>query len=294
MASNNLLSPAFLQKLERLSFATRRTFAGQMQGERRSARKGASIEFADFREYTPGDDLRYVDWKAFGRLERLFLKLFVEEEDLSVHLLIDTSKSMDFGEPITKMDYARKVAAALGFIGLAEYDRITVAAFAEGLSTNLAPLRGKSGIQTLFRHLEGLSAGGKTDFGAALRRYADQRRTPGIAVVLSDFLAEGVADGVKALAGRRFQVALLHIVAPEEAEPEMMGDLKLVDSETGLAKDVTLSPYILAQYKERFAAFCDDLENLARRYGMDYVRMTTAVAFEDVFFRYLRAGGLLR
>lgn len=294
MPSSNLLSAEFLQKLERLSFVTRRTFAGQTQGERRSARKGASIEFADFREYAPGDDLRYVDWKAFGRLGRLFLKLFVEEEDLSIHLLIDTSKSMDFGEPITKMDYARRVAAALGFIGLAEYDRITVAAFADGLAANSAPLRGKSAIQPFFRHLEALTPAGGTDFGATIRRYAEQRRTPGIAIILSDFFADGVADGIKALAGRKYQVALLHIVAPSEAEPELAGDLKLVDSESGLAKEVTLSPYIIAQYKERYAAFCEDLDNLAHRYGMDYIRMTTAVPFEDVVFRYLRAGGLLR
>lgn len=294
MPASNLLSSDFLQKLERLSFVSRRTFAGQTQGERRSAKKGASVEFADFREYAPGDDLRYVDWKAFGRLERLFLKLFVEEEDLSIHLLIDTSKSMDFGQPITKIDYARRVAAALGFIGLAEYDRITVAAFAEGLSANRAPLRGKSAIPVLFRHLESLSPAGGTDFGATLRRYAEQRRTPGIAIVLSDFFSEGVTDGLKALAGRRYQVALLHIVAPEEAEPELAGDLKLVDSESGLAREVTLSPYVISQYKERFKGFCDELDSLAHRYGMDYIRMITSVPFEDVVFRYLRAGGLLR
>jgi uncharacterized protein (DUF58 family) len=294
MPVSPLLSPSFLQKLERLSFVARRTFAGQMQGERRSPRKGASIEFADFREYTPGDDLRYVDWKAFGRLERLFLKLFVEEEDLSVHLLVDTSKSMDFGEPVTKIEYAKKVAAALGFIGLTEYDRITVAAFSNELSANRAPLRGKSGIQPLFRFLENLPTGGGTDFGATLRRYTEQKRTPGIAIVLSDFFAEGVADGLKALAARRYQVVLLHIVTPEEADPEILGDLRLIDSETGLAKEVTLSPYVLAQYKDRFASFCAELEDLAHRYSMDYVRMTTAVPFEDVFFRYLRTSGLLR
>jgi len=294
MPASSLLSPSFLQKLERLSFVARRQFSGQLQGERRSPRKGASVEFADFREYTPGDDLRYVDWKAFGRLERLFLKLFVEEEDLSIHLLIDTSKSMDYGSPMTKAEYARRLAAALGFIGLTEYDRITVAAFSNELIANMAPLRGKSGIQPLFKYLENLPSGGGTDFAATLRRYAEQRRTPGIAIVLSDFYADGVAEGLKALAGRRFQVVLLHIVAPEEADPELMGDLRLVDSETGQTKEVTLSPYVLAQYKERFRAFCADLESLARRYGMDYARMTTAIPFEDVLFRYLRRGGLLR
>src|ERR1700710_1856689 len=128
-----LLDPAFLKKLEALSLVSKRVFSGQTKGERRSTKRGSSVEFADFREYALGDDLRSVDWKAYGRLEKLFLKLFVEEEDLSLPLLIDTSGSMEFGTPLSKADYARRIAAALGYIALSEYDRVSVTGFSENL-----------------------------------------------------------------------------------------------------------------------------------------------------------------
>jgi len=290
-----LLDPAFLKKLEALSLASRRILAGQTKGERRSNKRGSSIEFADFREYALGDDLRYVDWKAYGRLEKLFLKLFVEEEDLTIHLLIDTSQSMNFGSPLTKADYARRLAAALGYVALSEYDRVLLASLGEGLGERLPPLRGKPGIFPFFNYLETkLPTGGGTRLGEALAQYATRAKGGGIAVVISDFFDETHVKGIQALLSRRFQVVLLHVLDAEELAPTLTGDLRLLDSETGTAREVSLSPALLAQYEAGLKTFCDGLQAMANRYGMDYVRSSTATPFEDVVLKSLRGGGLVR
>ncbi len=294
-ARQTILDPAFVKKLEALHLASRRVFAGSLKGEKRSTRRGSSIEFADYREYTLGDDLRYVDWKAYGRLEKLFLKLFVEEEDLSIHLLIDTSRSMDFGAPLTKADYARRVAGALGYIALSEYDRVTLASFSGALGEMMPPVRGKPGVMPFFQFLEKkLPVGGETHFGPALAEYAGRAKNVGIAVVLSDFFDESYLKGLKALLARRFQVILLHVLDQEEVQPTLTGDLRLLDAETGEAREVSLSPRLLAQYHTQLQTFCDGLQQTASRYGMDYVRTSTSVPFEDVILKFLRARGLVR
>jgi uncharacterized protein (DUF58 family) len=297
MAENasTLLDPRFLRKLEALSLASKRIQAGRTQGARRSPKRGSSVEFADFREYALGDDLRSVDWKAYGRLEKLFLKLFVEEEDLSLHLLLDTSRSMEFGMPMCKADYARRIAAALGYIALSEYDRVSVTGFSTKLGEAMPPLRGRPGVAPFFRFLQNhTQTGGETKFGEALTRYAAQVHNPGIAVVMSDFFDTSYLVGLKALLARRFQIVLIHILDEEEVNPTLGGDLRLVDSESGETREVSVSPYMLSQYQAQLANFCDDLKSMARRYGMDYVRAVTDVPFEDIILKLLRSGGIVR
>jgi uncharacterized protein (DUF58 family) len=293
-SASTYLDPKFLKKLESLSLASKRIFAGQTQGERRSPKRGSSVEFADFREYSLGDDLRYVDWKAYGRLEKLFLKLFVEEEDLNLHLLLDTSRSMEFGEPLSKAAYAQRVAAALGYIALSDYDRVSVAGFSSALGAVMPPARGKPGVAPFFRFLQQQTVGGGTRFGEALTQYAARARGNGIAVILSDFFDAGYVPGIQALLARRFQVVLIHILDPEEVNPSLAGDLRLIDSETGDTRDVSLSPYLLGQYQKELTRFCGDLQTLAGRYGMDYVRAVTDVPFEDVILKFLRTQSVLR
>ena len=291
-----LLDPSFLKKLEALSLVSKRVFAGQTKGERRSLKRGSSVEFADFREYSLGDDLRYVDWKAYGRLEKLFLKLFVEEEDLSIHLLIDTSQSMDFGSPLTKADYARRVAAALGYIALSEYDRVLLSSFSQTLGERMPPLRGKPGIFPFFQFLETKLPIGRRDpvrRRPVPLRFA-QAKNVGIAVVLSDFFDPTHVQGIKALLSRRFQVVLIHVLDEEEVHPTLTGDLRLIDSETGVAREVSISPHLLAQYEAQLVSFCGGLQTLSNRYNMDYVRASTGVPFEDVILKFLRTGGLLK
>jgi len=289
-----LLDADFLKKLERLSVMPNRAFPGRMKGEKRSPKRGTSIEFADYREYTLGDDLRYVDWKAYARLERVFLKLFVEEEDLSVHLLVDASQSMAFGRPLTKFDYARKIAAALGYVGLIRYDRVGVSGFSQTLGRRVPTLRGRSSVPQLFDYLQNLKAGGGTSFGKSLQNYVLRAPSPGVCVVLSDFFDPTWEVGVRALLSRRFQVVLLQILDPKEVEPDLLGDLRLVDAETGEAREISITPGVLTKYKEALATFCGGLTDLANRHGMEYVRTTTDAPFEDLLLKTLRNAGLLR
>lgn len=288
-----ILDAAFLKKLERLSLVVKRPFAGQMKGEKRSLKRGTSIEFADYREYTLGDDLRYVDWNLAARLDKMFLKLFVEEEDLYLALLLDTSKSMDFGEP-KKLHYAIRLAAALGYIGLTNYDRVSIQPYAATLGTPLPTQRGRGGVLPFFSYLERVQPGGTTAFSTALRRFAATVRYKGLAVVLSDFFDPGWQDGLKALLARGYQVTALHIVSEEEIKPTLRGDLRIIDSETGESKEMSVNPQLLVRYQQTFDAFCAELEAFCHRYGIDYLRTSTAMPFEDLILKYMRQGGLVK
>jgi uncharacterized protein (DUF58 family) len=296
LPAGRLVEPEFLRKLEQLSLVAKRVFAGPLPGERRSARRGASVEFADHRCYAPGDDLRYVDWNTYARLERLFLKLFHEEEDLHVTLLIDGSESMRFGEP-AKFDTARRLAAALGYVGLCGYDRVGAAVVGDTVRALLPPLRGRGQVLRLFQFLEEAAPGGPTALGSALRDYAARPGGPrraGIALVISDFLDPGWEAGLQALAGRRFQTVAIQVLDAAELDPPFRGDLKLVDAETGAAREVSITPALLRDYRRAAAAFCAGIEAACRRCGADYLRTTTDVPFEDLVLRWLRGRGVVR
>jgi len=292
-ANSSILDAAFLKKLERLSLASRRPFAGQMKGEKRSVKRGTSIEFADYREYTPGDDLRYVDWNTAARLGKMFLKLFVEEEDLYLALLMDTSKSMAFGDP-KKVDYCVKLAAALGYIGLTNYDRVSVQTYAATLGSPMPTQRGKAGVWPFFRYLESIQTGGATSFSTSLRRFASTVRNKGVAIVLSDFFDPDWQVGLKALLSRGFQVAVLHVLSEDEIHPTLLGDLRIIDSETGESKEMSVNPQLLSRYQQTFDGFCSEIETFCHRYGIDYLRASTAFPFDDLVLKYMRQGGLVK
>jgi uncharacterized protein (DUF58 family) len=288
----SLLEPDFLRKLEQLSIVSKRAFSGQLKGEKRSTKRGTSIEFADYRDYSHGDDLRRIDWNTFARLDRLFLKLFMEEEDLHIYLLLDASRSMDFGSP-KKLDYARRVAAALGYVGLSKYDRVGAAVFGERLRGRLAPVRGRGQSFTLFDFLQKAQPDGETSFARSLKEYALQTRRPGVAVVISDFFNSDYEEGLKSLLARRFQITLVHVMDDAELRPDLLGDLKLVDSETGEEREISVSPGLLREYQASVDQFCGGLQRFSSRYGMDYIRATTSTPFEDLVLKYLRRTGLV-
>jgi Uncharacterized conserved protein (some members contain a von Willebrand factor type A (vWA) domain) len=288
-----ILDAAFLKKLERLSLVTKRPFAGQMKGEKRSVKRGTSVEFADYREYILGDDLRYVDWNMAARLDKLFVKLFIEEEDLYLALILDTSKSMDFGKP-KKLHFAIRVAAALGYIGLASYDRVSITAFAGSLQKALPTKRGKAGVRAFFDYLDNMRAEGETSFATSMRSFAARARYRGVAIVFSDFLDPQWSDGIKSLLSRGYQVALIHVLDEEELNPTLVGDLRIIDSETGEAKEMSVNPALLQRYQATLDAFCAEIETFANRYGLDYLRASTAMPFEDIILKYLRQGGLIK
>lgn len=284
----SLFTSEFLAQLERLTLASRRTFRGRVKGERRSPRKGQSVEFSDYRPYGVGDDLRYVDWNIYGRLDRLHVKLFVEEEDLCLHLLIDASASMGFGRP-TKLDYATRVAAAIGFVGLVNLERVGVGVLRERASEGWPPARGRSQFPALVDFLAGLRAGGATRLNEALGAYALRAREPGVAVLLSDLLdPAGYEAGVRALLERRFEVHVLHLLATEELHPTLGGDLRLHDSETGEVRDLTVDGEALRLYRERLAEFLDRAERFCRSHEIGYRRAATDTPLEEFVLAHLR------
>ncbi len=289
-----LFDPAFLRRLEELSIASRRISAGHVKGERRTARKGAGLEFTDYRPYVLGDDLRYVDWNIYSRLDKLLLKLYVEEEDMCLHLLVDGSGSMAFGQP-SKLTYAAQVAGALGFIALTNLERVAVGTLAGEATRTLRPLRGRSQIMPILDFLGQAKAEGPTALNAALAAYAVRAGMAGVAVVLTDLLdPAGYADGLKALLQRRFEVLLLHVVAEEELSPRLAGDLVLVDAEHGGSRQVSVDRAVLDEYRQRLEAHFAEVERFCLRHGIDYLRTSTAVSLEDLILRHLTRGGFLR
>ncbi len=247
-------TPDFLAQLERLSLASRRTFRGRVKGERRSPRKGQSVEFSDYRPYGIGDDLRYVDWNIFGRLDRLHVKLFVDEEDLCLHLLVDASRSMEFGKP-TKLEYAARLAAALGFVGLVNHERVGLGILRDRVTEGWSPVRGRNQFPHLADFLSQVEADGATNLNNGLGNYARRAREPGLAVVISDLLdPAGFEAGLRALLERRFEVHVIHLLSAEELNPTLTGDLRLQDAETGEVREISIDGDALRGYRERCAA----------------------------------------
>ena len=293
-ASELAFDAEFLHKLERLELLAKKIFRGLMRGEHTTVRRGSGLEFTDFRRYQPGDDFRYVDWNIFSRLDRLFLKLYASEEDMTLHLLLDASASMGFGDPV-KFDYARRVAAALAYIGLSNLDRVGVTVFADTLGATLPPLKARHHMATLLAFLRGLSCHAPTRFGLALREFASRNRRPGLVILITDLLGEEDAGiGLKALRRRGHDVLVLQLLAEEEIEPPLDGALRLVDAENGSELKITVDSALRDLYRERLQARLEDIEAFCRSAGVEYLRASTAIAFEDVVLKYLRQGTYLR
>lgn len=289
-----LLDSEFLDQLERLSLVSRRAIVGRIRGERRSRRRGFSTEFADFRDYVPGDDLRYLDWNIFGRLERLFIKLYHEEEDLTVSLLVDLSASMDQGEP-RKSRYALQVAAALGYIALAAEDRVAVYPFDAELRPPFRAVRGRRNARRLFRYLEELEPGGETDLRRSLETFAHGAPRRGLVVLISDLLdPAGYDAALRFIAGGRAEPFLIHLLSPQEIEPPLTGDLRLVDCESGDTLEVSVERALQDAYRRTIADFRGGVREGCSRRGIVPLFATTATPFEHLLLGYLRSRGLLR
>jgi len=289
-----MLSPDFLARLEQLELVTRKIFQGRMKGERRSSRKGQSVEFADYRNYVVGDDLRFLDWNLFARLERLFLRLYQEEEDLHFYVLVDRSASMNFGEP-TKLKYACQVAAALGFVGLNNLDRVAVATFSDKYEPGLPPLRGRRSLWRLLDFLGKVEPGKRGNLAGSLRTFATTSSGKGIVLVVSDFLdKDGYEEALRFLIARRMDVYVIQVLAQEEVEPDVTGDLKLVDVEDGDAAEITVNGPLLRRYQENLAAYRTALYDFCTRRGVTCLFTTTDVPFERLVLTHLRQRGLVR
>ena len=320
----DLLTPALISKISQLDYTSKKIFAGKLKGERRSKKRGESVEFADHRPYVEGDDLRHIDWNIFGRLDRLFLKLFLEEEDLALHIVIDCSASADCGKP-NKFLFMQQLTMALGYIGLVNLNRLTVSAIGGAIETGteknadagaaeeraaeraaqgstlsaIRDLRGRRRVHDLCRYLCSLRPAGVVPFTEACRRIALTRRGKGVMVVLSDFfIKEGYETGLRLLLGRGYDVFLIQVLSPQEVDPTgpdgLAGDLRLRDVEDADVAEVTISAPLLKRYKANLAAYCDQLRDFAARREISLLTVRTDTPLDTLILDYLRKRGLLR
>lgn len=285
---------AFLKKLEYLYVVSKKIVAGKNQAKRKTRIVGSGLEFADHRAYAPGDDFRGLDWKVFARTEKLFLRLFEEEEDLYIYFLLDCSRSMVLGEP-TKWDYAKKVVAALGYIGLSNLDRVSVIPFSSQLDGRLPPSRGKAQIFKIFDFLRALEPGKNTSLEDAFSTFVAQNKRRGIAVVLSDFYdPSGFEEGLNKLRYFKFEPIVVHLYDERELNPALQGEMELVDVETGELCQLTLTPELVREYRQAFFDFSEELEDYCTRKQVLYFRAPIQEAFDELILRVFRAGGFIK
>jgi uncharacterized protein (DUF58 family) len=284
----------FLKKLERLHLIAKRLDWAGAKGEHAASRKGYSLEFADYRRYQRGDDLRYVDWNVYRRLDRLLLKVFTAEEEMNIYLLLDTSRSMAFGggkaqAAPAKIDYAKKVAAAVGYIGLKNLDRVGGAAFSSIVHAPLKLGRGRTQILRLFGFLNRLSCAGPTDLRAAMHKFTTLFPQPGLAVIVSDlFDPAGWRAATEELARKKYQVLIIHLIDEEELQPAIFGDVALVDAEGSRERRVFVDAEMARRFQEELASYFHDIEMVCGNLGIDYLRTTTRVPFDDFVLKSLR------
>jgi uncharacterized protein (DUF58 family) len=281
----------FLRKLEYLHVVSKRAFAGQNRADRRTPKRGAGLEFADHRPYAPGDDFRHIDWKAYKRLNRLLLRLFDEERDLPIYLMLDVSRSM--AEP-AKFDMARRIAAALCYIGLVHLDRLTILPFGRGLGRESSPGRGKGRIFRVFELLERLEAGGPTDLRESFKEFSGRPRQRGLTVIISDFLDPGGFEaGLKILRTLGHDVFVVHIASERDREPGAFGEVRFIDAETGDLREIEVTPRLAAAYVKAWDAHAAELERFCGRYDVGYIRADAERPFEEIILKAFRQGRFL-
>ena len=299
MSSERLFDESALRKLEQLALIAHRVRAGVMKGERRSPKRGTSLEFADYRNYTRGDDLRRLDWNIYARLEKPFLKLFEEEEDLTVHVLLDASGSMDWpkeGEAdLHKLRYGLRLAGALAHIGLSGGDRVAVGVLRNHALAELwGPKRGRGLTFRLLDWLETIPPGGTTALSRALRDYGLRGGRPGLALLITDFLSpDGYQEGLSALQGRGYEVTVVHLMTPDEIDPPLTGDLRLIDAETGDGQDVTLDGALHDLYRRRLLAWRDEIASHCANRDVHYLFVRTDTPWENVVLYNLRRAAVV-
>lgn len=292
--SGDTFDEAFLKKLEYLYLVSQKIAAGKHKAKRKTRIVGSGIDFADHRQYAPGDDVRNLDWRVYNRTEKLFLKLYEEEEDLHIYFLVDTSRSMHLGAP-NKWGRARQVAAALAYIGLSNLDRVSVVPFASSITDRMAPTRGKAQIFKVFDFLDRAEPGEQTTMQAAFKTFVGQNKRPGLAVVISDFYdPDGFEEGLNILRYHRFEPMVIQLFDERELSFDLQGDVELIDCETGEPRQLTVTPAMVREYKRVFEQFCSELETYCTKRQILYFRSPLQQSFEDLVLRIFRAGGFLK
>ncbi len=293
-ADEELFDDDFQKKLDQLALVSRRAFAGKLRAERRTKKSGSGVEFTDHRDYTEGDDLRYLDWNIYQRFGKLQLRLFEEEEDLSVYFVLDASLSMGFGDG-DKLRQAKRIVAALAYVALANLDRVAVSSASDVLERTMQPTRGKQRIFRVFDFLRGVRAEGVTDLGEALRTFAARHKRRGLAVLVSDLYdPHGFERGINALRFAKFEVLVVHLVDERESRPKLLGDLRVYDCETGEERDVTVTPKILETYRLEHAKYREEIARFCRKKQVHHFAADVQIPFEELVLSVFRQGGFLR
>jgi uncharacterized protein (DUF58 family) len=284
----------FQRKLEYLAIVSRRVFSGRLRAERRTKKSGSGVEFADHREYQPGDDFRYLDWNVYQRLERLLVRLYEEEEDLAIYLVLDTSASMGFGGG-EKLKYAKKVVAALAYVGLANLDRVSLVTTSDRVMERMPETRGKARIFKVFRFLREAEGSGQTDLADALKTFVAQNKRRGLVVLVSDLYdPHGFEKGINVLRYNKFDPFVVHVVDPADAKPKVRGDVLLYDCETGDEREVTVTPGVLRSFGEAYERYLAEVAAFCAGRQVPYVAASLATPFDELILRVFRRGGFLR
>jgi uncharacterized protein (DUF58 family) len=294
-----LFDDEFQRKLEYLALVSRRVFSGRLRAERRTKKSGSGVEFADHRDYQPGDDFRTLDWNVYQRFGRLLVRLYEEEEDLAIYLILDTSGSMAFksdrGSAGTKLTYAKKIVAALAYVGLANLDRVSVVTTSDRILERMPETRGKARIFKTFRFLRSVGAEGTTHLGDAMKTFVAQHKRRGLAVLVSDLYdPQGFERGINVLRYNKFDAFVVHVVDPADAKPRLQGDVLVYDCETGDEREVTVTAKVLEQFGAAYAEYLAGVERFCSSRQVPYVTASVDVPFDELILRVFRRGGFLR
>jgi uncharacterized protein (DUF58 family) len=293
-SDDDLFDDDFQRKLDYLALVSKRVFAGRMRAERRTKKSGSGVEFADHRDYQPGDDFRYLDWNVYQRFDRLLLRLYEEEEDLAIYFIVDASSSMGFGDA-RKLRYAKRVAAALAYVGLANLDRVSVVGATDKVLERMPATRGKARIFKVFRFLRELEPEGQTNLEDALKTFVAQNKRRGLVVLASDLYdPHGFERGINVLRYNKFDPFVVHVVDAEEARPKLAGDVLLYDCETGDEREVTVTAKVLERFAAAYQAYLDDIDRFCTSKQVPYIRADVSVPFDELILRVFRRGGFLR
>ena len=291
---SQLLDPSFMRRLDGLDVLSRKILQGKLHGERRSKRRGQSVEFEDHRPYVPGDDIRFIDWNIYARLEQIFLKLFLEEQDLTVNIAVDVSGSMQWGTP-DKSHFARQLAAALGYISLVNNNRLTLSCYSHKIIRQSRNMRGRIKVAEMADNLLSTENNGHTDFDHVCKLLSETRSGKGIMILISDFLyKEGYQSGLRRLIGRNYDLYIIQTLSPQELSPSITGDLKLVDIEDDDTAEITVSRALIEYYKKNVRAYCAELNDFCSARGARYMLINTESSIEKVVLNYLRKNRLLK
>jgi len=293
-SDDDLFDDDFQRKLDYLALVSRRVFAGRMRAERRTKKTGSGVEFADHRDYQPGDDFRYLDWNVYQRFDRLLLRLFEEEEDLAIYFIIDASTSMGFGDA-KKLRYAKRVCAALAYVGLANLDRVSIVSTTDKVLARMPATRGKARIFKVFRFLKELKPEGQTDLEDAMKTFVAQNKRRGLVVLASDLYdPRGFERGINVLRYNKFDPFVVHVVDKEEAKPKLAGDVLLYDCETGDEREVTVTAKVLERFEAVYGEYLSDIDKFCSSKQVPYIQADVGVPFDELILRVFRRGGFLR